>query len=73
MFITSRSSDWTPGKAFLNVSETIEKAEEWLKGHSSNDVDGAELFTYMVQTVPQLKYTVVHEVRGDIWDGDSDA
>lgn len=71
MFITSRSSNWNPGKAFLNASETIEEAEEWLKGR--HDEDGDQFFLYMVQTIPQLKYTVVHEVRGDIWDGDSGA
>lgn len=72
VFVTSRNQNWSVGKAYLMSTETIEEMEEWLKGYSSVYADGVEFFTYMVEITPQLKYTVIHETRGEIWDGDSE-
>lgn len=69
MFVTSRNQNWSLGKAYLRSTETIEEMEEWLKEYSSDSSDGEEFFTYMVETTPQMKYTVIHETRGEIWDG----
>lgn len=72
MFITSRNPKWEVGKAFLKSTETIEEMEKWLREYASDDADGAEFFTYSVEVAPQLKYTVIHETRGEIWDGDTE-
>lgn len=72
MFVTSRNSTWSVGKPFLKSAETIEEMEEWLKDYSSDSGGGEEFFTYAVEVIPQMRYTVIHETRGDIWDGDTE-
>lgn len=69
MFIASRREDWIFGMTTLGSAETIEEMEEWVQEYTSDEEDGSKLFIYKVDCAPVMQYTVIHEVRGDSWDG----
>ena len=70
MFIATRRPNWTPimGQV-LGARETIEEMESWVARHMEEEPDGNQMYVYRVDILPAMKYAVVHEVRGDAWDG----
>lgn len=70
MFIATRRPDWAPimGQV-LGARETIEEMESWVATYMEEEPDGDRMYIYKVDVLPVMKYTVVHEIRGDAWDG----
>lgn len=70
MFVANRRPDWAPimGQV-LGARETIEEMESWVATYMEGEPDGNQMYIYKVDFLPVMKYTVVHEIRGDAWDG----
>lgn len=69
MFIVSTRTNWRPGDSALFVTEDLKEAEGWIVKGSDDSQHGAKFYLYKVEAVPVMQYTVVREVRGDVWDG----
>lgn len=72
MFVATRRIEWTPLTSVLHATDTIEQMESWIESFMEEKSDGDQMYVYQVDITPVMKYTVVHEIRGDAWDGPSE-
>lgn len=70
VYIVTRSPNWKMGMSYGYSALDIEGAEAYAESRAADDPQGEVLYVYQVEATPVLKFTTVHQVHGETWDGE---
>lgn len=70
VYIVTRSPNWKVGMNYAYVALDIEDAEAHVESRAAEDPQGEVRYVYRVEATPVKKFTTVHQVHGETWDGE---